>query len=658
MPRTIAHQAQTWRAAREPPPPEQGLDRLWLAGQGAIARLRHRPAKYLAIAHEVVHRIDHWRRLADTDLRGRAEHLKHAWRRGSPDRATRLDSLSLVREQSRRRLGLDPFPVQIAAAAAILEGCLVEMATGEGKTLVAALAAVPLAWQGRGCHVLTANDYLVERDANWMTPLHESCGVSVGFIGERSTHDERQRAYDAGVTYATSKELAADVLRDRLLMQRLGDPSRALFDEVADRPQPPARRLLLRGLNCAIVDEADSLLIDEAVTPLILSGPATNREAEDAARDASALASRLAEGVHYRLNRRHREIRLTPAGRAAAHELAADLGGVWKSPRRAEELTEQALTARDLHLRDRHYVVNDGRVVIVDEFTGRPMPDRQWRAGLHQAVEAKERLTIQPMRDTVARISFQRFFRSYRRIAGMTGTARECRAELWTTYRLPVVRIPTNLPCRRRAAPAQCLPSTADRNASVLREIGEVHAAGRPILVGTRTVEASEALSASLHSLGIAHHVLNAVRHADEAAIIARAGEPGAVTIATNMAGRGTDIRLAPGVAEHAGLHVILTEPHASRRIDRQFAGRAARQGDPGSSRLFFSMDDEVISRHAAIPARLLRMIDCPHWAAVMLLRFAQARAQSLARRERAAVMRADDWLHKSLGFASNTPTT
>jgi preprotein translocase subunit SecA len=280
------------------------------------------------------------------------------------------------------------------------------------------------------------------------------------------------------------------------------------------------------------------------------------------------------------------------------------------------------------------------------------MPDRTWRGGLHQAVEAKEGLEVQPMKDTLARISFQRFFRSYRALAGMTGTAREARAELWSTYRLPVVSIPTNRPCVRTAAPAFIVRRADERWSTVLDEIEAVHRTGRPVLVGTRTVEASERLSAGLAARGIAHSLLNAVRHDHEAAIIAGAGEHGAVTIATNMAGRGTDIRLGDGVADLGGLHVVVTEPHESRRIDRQFFGRAARQGDPGSVRLFASLDDEVFVRSAPRLSRLARVANLPHAAMSPLLRASQRRAQSIARRRRDAVMRADDWLEKGLGFA------
>lgn len=657
MTQHITQHAQRWRAvlgSNAPPAPEKGLERLWLAGQGLVARVRYRSATYLALAARVTQQAPTWRACSDPQLCQHTQRLRAAWRTGEPDLAQRIESLALVSEHARRTLNLEPFPVQIAGAAAILDGCIAEMATGEGKTLVAALAAALCGWRGRGCHVVTVNDYLVERDAQWMHALYQACDVSVGFIKESSTPEQRRHAYAADVTYATSKELAADFLRDRILLQGLGDPARLLMDDIAGRQSAPGERLLMRGLACAIVDEADSILIDEAVTPLIISGPGDNLEASDAARRAASLIAGLAPREHYRVDQRFQEVTLTSAGRDIALKLARDDVGVWRGARRAQELLVSALTARELFLRDRQYVVHRGRIVIVDEFTGRQMPDRMWRSGLHQAVEAKEGLDVQPMQDTLARVSFQRFFRSYRRLAGMTGTAREARAEFWSTYRLPVVTIPTNRPDARATAPADYSPSHDQRQQRVVQEVARVHLTGRPVLVGTRTVERSEALSAALRARGVEHHVLNAVRHDQEAHIIARAGQIGAVTIATNMAGRGTDITLGPGVAQRGGLHVIISEPHEARRIDRQFAGRAARQGDPGSVHLFASCADDVLRAHAPGLARAASIAGCPRWLAMLALRVAQRRAQALARKRRHAVTRTDDWLERGLGFAGS----
>lgn len=652
---SIAQHSQTWRAllsAHAPSPPERGLERLWLSGVGLVERLRRRSAAYLSIARAAATRSTALRGKSDADLRAHCEMFRRLWIGRTPDSSVRAETLAVVREQARRTLGLEPFEVQMAGAAAILDRCIIEMATGEGKTLVAALAAVVLGWRGRGCHIVTVNDYLVERDADWMGALYRACGVSVGFVKEGTPSDERRRAYAKDVTYATNKEVAADYLRDRVTVQSMGAPANVLFDVMRGAAPSNGAGLVQRGLECAIVDEADSILIDEAVTPLILSGSAPNQEAVDAARGAAAFAESLTEGEDFRVDREFQEVRLHPRSRDVVLERAGVQGGLWKGRRRAEELIIQALTAREIYRQGKQYVVKDDRIVIVDEFTGRLMPDRTWRGGLHQAIEAKERLEVQPMKDTLARISFQRFFRSYRALAGMTGTAREARTELWSTYRLPVVAIPTNRPCVRRAAPASIFRRTGDRWSAVLDEIESIHRTGRPVLVGTRTVESSERLSTGLEARGITHALLNAVRHDQEATIIARAGEHGTVTIATNMAGRGTDIRLADGVAELGGLHVIVTEPHESRRIDRQFFGRAARQGDPGSVALFASLDDEVFVRSVPRLTRLARAAALPRVAISLLLRVAQHRSQSIARRRRDAVMRADDWLEKGLGFA------
>lgn len=654
----VSQHAQTWRAVlsqRVPPRPERGLERVWLACEGLLARARRRPGKYLALAAAAAGRAAGFAALDEALMRERGERLRQASRTGENGREHLIESMAFIRERARRELRMEPYPVQVAGAAALLDGCIIEMATGEGKTLVAAMAAVVAGWRGRGCHIVTVNDYLVQRDAEWMRPLYRSCGVSAGFVTDRSDAEARRRAYRADVTYATNKEVAADFLRDRIVLQRLPDLSRVVLDAVGDRDSDAAGALLQRGLEFAIVDEADSILIDEAVTPLIIAAPAANPQAAEAVVQARDLAEPLREGRDYRIDRRFKEISLTDRGWLEVQKRAEGLGGIWKGARRAEELVVQALVARELYMRDKNYVLMSGKVVIVDEFTGRLMPDRTWRGGLHEAVEAKEGHEIRAMNDTVARVSFQSFFRSYRMLSGMTGTAREARGELWSTYRTPVVPIPTNRPSRRERRPTRFHVTEAERWSAVLDEIESVHANGQPVLAGTRTVNASERLSAMLRERGIEHQVLNAVKHDREAEVIARAGEPGTVTIATNMAGRGTDIRLGSGVADRGGLHVIVTEAHESRRIDRQLLGRAARQGDPGSGRLHVSLEDELILRHASFTGRSLRILGNPRWFAAALLRLAQARAQRLARRQRSGLARTDEWLEKGLAFTGRS---
>jgi preprotein translocase subunit SecA len=458
---------------------------------------------------------------------------------------------------------------------------------------------------------------------------------------------QRRDAYDADVTYCTNKEVTADFLRDRLMLGRERSLASVLLGKLVDPGSARADRLVMRGMEYAIVDEADSVLIDEAVTPLIISGDSPNAESAEAYQQAAQLASQFEPTVHYRTDHRYHEIRLTDLGRQLLDQSRQGRGSVWAGFRRSEELVIQALTARDLYRPGKQYVVREGKVVIVDEFTGRLMPDRTWRDGLHQAVEAKEQLKVQPFKQTLARVSFQNFFRLYRRLAGMTGTAAEARAELWQIYRLPVVRIPTHRPCIRHKFADRIYTTADQRWAAIVEEIQRVHHEGRPVLIGTRSVQASEHLSALLTEADLDHQVLNAERHAEEAAIIAQAGQSGRITVATNMAGRGTDIKLGAGVAQRGGLHVIATERHEATRIDRQLFGRAARQGDPGSAIAIISLEDELIQHHA------------PKWAKAChlppRLRFAlaQRRAQAVAYRNRRGVLRTDDWINEHLAFAA-----
>jgi preprotein translocase subunit SecA len=570
-----------------------------------------------------------------------------------------LPALAAVREAAWRTLGLRAYHGQIMGVLAMHGGNLAEMATGEGKTLTAGMTAVLLAWSGRPCHVITVNDYLVERDATWLGPFFGFCHLTHGHVLAPMSAAERREAYTRDITHGTSKEIVADFLRDRLRI----DPraaTRHLLASLQSAPLPTPPQPVQRGLHAAIVDEADSVLIDEAVTPLILSAPRANPALREAVIAAHRLVAPFAEGRHYRVDRRHRELDLTPEGMTLMDDSAASLPGVWKSPRRRRELVQQALVAREFHQAGRQYIVVDGRIVIVDEFTGRPMPQRTWRQGIHQAVEAKENLVPGDPGETLARLSFQRYFRMYPRLTGMTGTAAEAADEFWKVYRLPVVRIPPHRSCIRRVAPDRMLPDSRSRWEAVVAEIQRVHARGQPVLVGTRSVEASEELARHLAQHGVHHfQILNAVRHHEEARIIAMAGEAGRITLATNMAGRGTDIRLGPGVAELGGLHVIATERHESGRVDRQLFGRCARQGDPGSAVAMMSVEDDLFRRHlpAGVWRQLRRAVGqggvvpaLAGWA----VHWAQRRAQTQAGRQRLSVLRQDEWVDEALSFAGS----
>ena len=462
----------------------------------------------------------------------------------------------------------------------------------------------------------------------------------------------------ADITYCTNKEVAADFLRDRITLGRITNLSSALVSKVAGRDNDAPSRLIQRGLNCAIVDEADSVLIDESVTPLIISGNAPNPEQIDSFAKASEIVMHLEPGVDYKINRRYRDIELTDHGKNHLSKLTETLGGIWKGYRRSLEIVNQALIAKEFYIKNQQYVIDNGKIVIVDEFTGRLMPDRTWRDGLHQAVEAKEEVEINPPKDTFARISFQRFFRMYKRLSGMTGTAAEAEAEFWQIYHLPVIKIPTNRPCIRIKHPEIILPTESAKWKRIVEEIHQMHSTGRPVLVGTRSVLSSELLSELLKKKKLEHQVLNAVYHRQEAQIIAQAGQIGKITVATNMAGRGTDIKLGRGVVELGGLHVISAEPNESGRIDRQLYGRCARQGDPGSARGIYSLDDEIVCRYAKNTIAFLKKRyayakeDISAAFIRSVFRLAQNRAEKLAMRRRKIVLSTDNWLDEQLGFA------
>jgi len=599
-----------------------------------------------------------YRDLSDAHLRDAAADMNAVFRCGkeTPEHLER--GFALVREVARRQVGLAAFRVQVACALALEAGCIAEMATGEGKTLSATLPATIAGWRGKGCHVVTHNDYLAARDAEWMKAVYGFCGLRVASIEQGMDPAARRDAYQADITYCTNKEVTADFLRDRLALGRLQSLSEALMVHITEGAGRGTDRLVQRGLHAAIVDEADSLLIDEAVTPLIISGEAPNPEQVEAFQTAADLASRLEPGRDYRISERFRDVDLTPAGKQRLTDVAAAYGGVWAGARRREELVTQALTARAFYVCDKQYIVQEEKVVIVDEFTGRLMPDREWRDGLHQAVEAKEALDVNPPKDTYARLSFQRFFRLYRHLCGMTGTAAEAWREFWQIYHLPVVTIPTNRPCIRKHLRDRVYATEDAKWHAILEEIRRTHEAGRPVLVGTRSVGASERLSRILTEQGLEHQVLNAVRHAEEAQVTAGAGQMGRITVATNMAGRGTDIKLGKGVADLGGLHVIATERHEAGRIDRQLFGRAARQGDPGSAGAIVSLNDELVARHAPHTSGFLRKRygrttrDVAGPLTWRLFNAAQKRAERLALAQRKSVLKADDWLDEYLGFA------
>jgi preprotein translocase subunit SecA len=625
----------------------------WVRRRGRITR------SFKEEAGKISEKSKDLRHLSDRRLRERLEDMKTGFQRQARDHESLLvDALGLLVEVADRTLGLRPYPVQVMGALALYHGYLAEMATGEGKSLTACLPAVLAAWTGRPFHFVTVNDYLANRDAVEMRPFYNFCRVSVGSVMGQMEPKERRIQYDNGVVYTTLKELVADFLRDRLILGAMHHPSRRLLRQLLDPRAQDPEGLVLRGLDTAIVDEADSVLIDEAVTPLIISRAQENRPLIDACETACAIAVSLRRNRDYHVNLKYKEIRLNKEGQRKVEEQALSLPGIWRGPARREELVQQALTAREFYTRDKQYVVQEGKVAIVDEFTGRLMPNRTWRHGLHQAVEANEGLEVSNPSETLARLSFQRFFRCFRKLSGMTGTAQEATAEFWHIYKLPVLTIPTNKPCIRKLLPDAVFPTGVEKWAAIVQAIEASHQTGRPVLVGTRSVVASEKLAEMLTAKGLAFNLLNAVRHREEARIVAAAGEQGRITIATNMAGRGTDIKLGWSVAEKGGLHVMATERHESGRIDRQLFGRCARQGDPGSAQAFISVEDELIERFvpAAMRRRLMSALRGKTPGVNRLsqaaLAHAQRAAQRLAYRQRRNVLQMDTWLEEALSFS------
>lgn len=593
----------------------------------------------------------------DAELRDRVPRLRAALRRRRFDSATVAECFALVREVAGRSVGQRPFDVQLMGGWALLQGTMIEMQTGEGKTLTATLPACAAALAGIPVHVITVNDYLAGRDAETMGPIYAFLGLSVGVVVQGMPPEARRAAYACDVTYCSNKELAFDYLRDRTVLMRRGSRLHLALEKLRGERQRAAR-LVLRGLHFGIVDEADSVLIDEARTPLLLASTGSDTGEQEICGQALEMARALATPDAYLVDERHRVIRLTENGKRQVAERAEQLPGVWTSARGREELITQGLSALTLYHRDQHYVVTEGKVHIVDEFTGRIMPDRSWERGLHQMIEAKEQCQLTPRSDTVARITYQRLFRRYLRLAGMSGTAREVAPELWSVFGLRVLRIPLNRPSRRRVLPGTLFRAEQDKWRAVAELAARVSREdARPVLIGTRSVKASEELSRMLRELDVAHALLNAKQDREEADIIAAAGQAGRVTVATNMAGRGTDIRLAPGVAERGGLLVILTECHESRRIDRQLFGRCGRQGDPGSCTAMVSLDDELFRTFAPALRALFRRSGgaagiMPRWMLGALRLSAQAAAERRNAGIRSANLKEDQRLEKLLAFS------
>ncbi|MBN2179815.1 MAG: preprotein translocase subunit SecA [Deltaproteobacteria bacterium] len=533
-----------------------------------------RELKRLSLVLEEINTLDSSvKGLSDEELRAKTPYFKELLNNGRDIDDILAEVFAVVREVAWRTIGMRPFDVQVIGGLVLHEGKIAEMKTGEGKTLAATMPLYLNALTGKGSHLVTVNDYLAKRDAEWMGPVYNFLGLSVGVIVHGMDDVERSKAYNCDITYGTNNEFGFDYLRDNMNFR------------IEDYVQ--------RDFNYAIVDEVDSILVDEARTPLIISGP--SEESTDKYYKINQVIPRLKKEQDYTVEEKSRTVALTEEGVARVEKLIK-VQNLYE-PKNIEILhhVNQALKAHTMFKRDIDYLVKDGQVVIVDEFTGRVMPGRRYSDGLHQALEAKEKVKIERENQTLASITFQNYFRMYKKLAGMTGTADTEAAEFKKIYDLDVVIVPTNMPMIRIDYPDVIYKTEEEKFKAAVEEVKELHKNRRPVLIGTISIEKSELLSKYLTRNGIKHNVLNAKNHEKEAEIISQAGQSGAVTISTNMAGRGTDIKLGDGVADLGGLHILGTERHESRRIDNQLRGRTGRQGDKGSSRFYLSLEDDLL---------------------------------------------------------------
>jgi len=535
--------------------------------------------------------------LTDNELLKRSLALRYEAQSGTPPDKISVDAFALVRESARRTIGMQHYPVQLLGGFAMFDRSIAVMQTGEGKTLTATLPLYLAALSGKGAHLTTANDYLAARDADLMRPVFEALGMNVGVI-EADTHkSQRPQQYNADVTYSTAKEIGFDFLRDRLAERQAKFENQNLIQNLVGSNGSTPTTIVQRGLNFILVDEADSILIDEARTPLIVSSlPDEVAKAKiELYRWCSKVAPQFNLDQHYTHAKKSKQVELNADGRQQVRTSPKpDL--LARTPLLdIYEQIEQAIFVDENYILGRQYVVRDGEVVIVDEFTGRLAEGRKWRAGLHQAIEAKEDLEVSVETGESARITIQDLFLKYDQLAGMTGTAANSSTELKTIYNTRVVEVPTNRPPQRKQWPDRVFATEQDKWEAIVEEVIQVREQGRPVLIGTRSIDKSELLSAMLEEQGVEHDVLNARNLAREAEIVAAAGQPGRVVVATNMAGRGTDIKVSEAALEQGGLHVICSEVHDSARIDRQLIGRCGRQGDPGSYRQFVSLTDEIL---------------------------------------------------------------
>ncbi|HYF18897.1 MAG TPA: hypothetical protein VEA40_13600 [Ramlibacter sp.] len=595
--------AAGWFAPRDPAAP-----------RGSLSRRLRRVARHLLRADRktleaevarVQEALPQLRAMPDTEFAAHVAKVRLAYRHGrttrEPGKPEMTAALAAVASAAQRTTGLTASLPQLMAAMAMADGCTVQLAPGEGKTLAVAMAAVLQAWDARPCHVVTANDYLASRDAKLMQALFTLCGVTAASVTQELDRPLVAPAYACDIVYATAPQLLADFLRDQLLVGGASSPIQRRLWRL--RGGSAGAQPVMRGLYSAIIDEADGVLIDQATTPLIIASPQANPLMVKATLVARDLVDEMERDVHYRIAvQQGMDIRLTDEGDQWLESVADQLPEFWQQPDRRENLICMAVLARDVFQRDRHYVVQQGRVVVVDENTGRLMPDRSWSHGIHQAIEAREGLELTDPSQTAARMTFQDFFRRYHVLSGASGTLQGIGHELWSTYGLLTLRLAPRVPSRLVSGERHVFRNRDEKLAAIVAETCRIQREGLPLLVGTRRILDSEAIAERLAQEGVDAKVLNAKKHAEEAEIVARAGAPFCVTVATNMACRGTDILIEPHVSEAGGLQVLSFEVHESARVDWQLFGRAGRQGARGRAQAFIALSDELFERHLPWP--------------------------------------------------------
>ncbi len=631
--------------------------REWVRKAGSMLGRRRLSQRY--IVRKVARASDRFSECTDAVFDERVIDLKTRLVREGLKESLMIEAFALIREASWRVLGMRHFDVQLYGGWLMINGLLAEMQTGEGKTLTTALPACTAALAGIPVHVITANDYLAKRDCEIMLPLYERLGVTAASVVDGMEPAQCQQAYQSAIVHTTNKQVAFDYLRDRIEMGEDTGDLRLQYRQIQRQQQSGGSgKLLLRGLCFAIVDEADSVLIDEANTPLIITRTLDCDESAETYSDAIYLASMLSSDRHYTIDEARKFVELTVAGEDVLEDHVLRLPKVWKNKRKRETLVRQALAATHCYLRDREYVVHEDKVQIIDQSTGRLMPDRAWEQGLHQMIETKEGCLISEQREPLARISYQRFFSRYLRLGGASGTLQEVAGEMQSVYGLDVLTVPTHQPSKRKILSERIFADEQGQKLALTQRLREFHRQGRPILIGTRSVEESERVSVWLDIEDIPHNVLNAKQDQREAEIVSSAGGFGMVTVATNMAGRGTDIKLGPGVEELGGLHVVSLSLNDSYRVDRQLFGRCARQGDPGTAEAILSLEDPMLVNHfSGLTMRLLRSLcssrrPIPAVISRSLLRSPQKGFESCQRRIRKALTKQDKRLRRTLAFS------